>query len=149
MTIAPWAKYRLNTEVSRVIERTFFCLASPVSKNYRWGFNLASLSWVLKPTKELTASFQNDKELYTASPNLVRFLEPIEELIPQYKHLFSHPILVLKPHFCWVRPIIIRGLTQQKWLALLQHPALVDPLAITITKHHLPFGHTPTYAHFD
>ena len=42
--------------------------------------------------------------------------------------------------------INIRGLTQQKWLALLQHPALEDPHAIIITEHHLPFGHTPTYA---
>ena len=35
------------------------------------------------------------------------------------------------------------GLTQQKGLSLLQH---AEPHAIIITEHHLPFGHTPTYA---
>ena len=41
--------------------------------------------------------------------------------------------------------INIRGLTQQKWKAILNHPNTKDPHAIVVTEHHLPFGHTPSY----
>jgi len=48
-----------------------------------------------------------------------------------------------KPFNCYT--INIRGLTQQKWKAILNHPGTKDPHAIVITEHHLPFGHTPSY----
>jgi hypothetical protein len=38
-----------------------------------------------------------------------------------------------------------RGLTQQKWKAILNHPSTKDPHAIVVTEHHLPFGHKPSY----
>jgi len=41
--------------------------------------------------------------------------------------------------------IHIRGLTQQKWKVILNHPSTKDPHAIVVTEHHLPFGHTPSY----
>jgi len=48
-----------------------------------------------------------------------------------------------KPFNCYT--INIRGLTQQKWKAILNHPSTKDPHAIVVTEHHLPFGHTPSY----
>ena len=47
------------------------------------------------------------------------------------------------PFNCYT--INIRGLTQQKWKAILTHPSTKDPHAIVVTEHHLPFGHTPSY----
>jgi len=41
--------------------------------------------------------------------------------------------------------INIRGLTQQKWKAIRNHPSTKDPHAIVVTEHHLPFGHTTSY----
>jgi len=41
--------------------------------------------------------------------------------------------------------INIRGLTQPKWKAILNHPGTKEPHAIVIIEHHLPFGHTPFY----
>ena len=47
-----------------------------------------------------------------------------------------------KPLNCYT--INIRGLTQQKWKAILNHPSTQDPHAILVTEHHLPYGHTPS-----
>jgi len=41
--------------------------------------------------------------------------------------------------------INLRGLTQQKWKAILNHPGTKDPHAIVITEHRLSFRHTPSY----
>jgi len=48
-----------------------------------------------------------------------------------------------KPFNCYT--INIRGLTQQKSKAILNHPATKDLHAIVITENHLPFRHTPSY----
>jgi len=48
-----------------------------------------------------------------------------------------------KPFNCYT--INIRGLTQQKWKSILNHPSTKNPHAMVVTEHHLPFGHTPSY----
>jgi len=45
-----------------------------------------------------------------------------------------------KPFNCYT--INIRGLTQQKWKAILNNPSTKDPHAIVVTEYNLPFENT-------